>query len=221
MIHSFLNIQSLFQTIEFSGITVIRYQSPLYFANANFFVKEVYRLSQAKPQQIRKQKRKGLDNNRRHFDSVYANSTTDLVCNGGFQGIATISNSITSIRDIDTTSGSDNILTINDVPYQGDSQPGLLRCPISHIILDFSGVSFIDTGGCKILKQLILDYEEVGIQVFLAEVSDEAWEVFIATEVIPTYQNHMFLTVDDAVLAARTQKTDSQSECPQNLSAYV
>ena len=33
--------------------------------------------------------------------------------------------------------------------------------------------------------------------------SDEVWEVFIATEVIPTYQNNIFLTVDDAVVAAK------------------
>ena len=150
-------------------------------------------------------------NSSRNVDTTYANSTTDLVCNNSSQDISTISNSRSSV--LDNTSDINNVVTINDVPYSGDTQPGLLRHPLSHIILDFSGVSFIDTGGCNKVKQLILDYEDVGIQVFLADVSDEVWQVFIATEVIPTYQNHMFLTVDDAVLAAKTQKANDQAQC--------
>ena len=71
-------------------------------------------------------------------------------------------------------------------PSPDDVQPGLIHYPLSHIFLDFSAIPFVDTEGCKKLQQLILDYEEVEIQVFLADVSDDTWEVFKATEVIPT-----------------------------------
>ena len=32
--------------------------------------------------------------------------------------------------------------------------------------------------------------------------SDEVWDVLVATEIIPTYKDSIFLTVDDAIAAA-------------------
>ena len=151
--------------------------------------------------------------------STIGNSTTNLIGNESFQSISSVSNSTKSVLDMDCA--SETVVSINDVPYLGDTKPGLLRYPLSHIILDFSGISFVDTAGCKKLKQLILDYEEVEIQVFLVDVSDDAWEVFKATEVIPTYQNHMFLTVDDAVLAAKSQISNRVNDKQVNVSSHL
>lgn len=156
-------------------------------------MKEVYRLSGTKPEELRKQKFQALDITLTTAMITCSESKADLISNNSRSGVATISSKSSSNGDV----------TINGIPYPKGAEPGLLRHPIHHIILDFSGIMFTDTVGCKVLKQMIIDYESVDIQVYLADVSDEVWEVFIATEVIPTYQNNTFLTVDDAVAATR------------------
>ena len=53
------------------------------------------------------------------------------------------------------------------------------------------------------------------------DVSDDAWEVFKAREVIHTYQNHMFLTVDDAVLAAKLHISSKVNDKQCNLISHL
>ena len=48
--------------------------------------------------------------------------------------------------------------TVNGLPFLEGLPPGLppfvFENPIHYIILDFSGISFTDTVGCKVLKQV-------------------------------------------------------------------
>ena len=39
-------------------------------------------------------------------------------------------------------------------------------------------------------------------QIWVNIFSDEVWDVLTATEIIPTYKDSIFLTVDDAIAAA-------------------
>ena len=41
--------------------------------------------------------------------------------------------------------------------------------PIKFLIIDCTPINFIDTVGVKTLKQVITDYNEIGVRVFLAE----------------------------------------------------
>ena len=62
--------------MEQKGIKIITYQSPLYFANGDIFVKEVYRLSTVKPERLRKQIRRASEISRRA--SMVSNSSIGL-----------------------------------------------------------------------------------------------------------------------------------------------
>ncbi|ESO89478.1 hypothetical protein LOTGIDRAFT_218854 [Lottia gigantea] len=62
---------------------------------------------------------------------------------------------------------------------------------------------FVDPVGVKILKLLISDYEGCGITVFLAAVNDDVWRIFEATEFVDKHSDKIYLTVLDAVTAAR------------------
>ena len=45
----------------------------------------------------------------------------------------------------------------------------LPKPPIKFLIIDCTPINFIDTVGVKTLKQVITDYNEIGVRVFLAE----------------------------------------------------
>ncbi|XP_034978163.1 solute carrier family 26 member 9 [Zootoca vivipara] len=73
------------------------------------------------------------------------------------------------------------------------------------IILDMSGVCFVDLMGTKALGKLCTNYQRIGIQVFLANVQAQVYDdirtggVFEEGGLEPS---HLFVTIHDAVLFA-------------------
>ncbi|XP_044307355.1 solute carrier family 26 member 9 [Varanus komodoensis] len=73
------------------------------------------------------------------------------------------------------------------------------------IILDMSGVCFVDLMGTKALGKLCTNYQRIGIQVFLANVPAQVYDdirtggVFEEGGLEPS---HLFMTIHDAVLFA-------------------
>ena len=59
--------------------------------------------------------------------------------------------------------------TVNGLPFLEGLPPGLppfvFENPIHYIILDFSGISFTDTVGCKVLKQVRYLCHEIYIRL--------------------------------------------------------
>ena len=51
-------------------------------------------------------------------------------------------------------------------------------------------------------------------------VSDEVWDVLVATELIPAYKDNIFLTVDDAVAAASTPTPAPDTETPDKVKQH-
>nr|XP_060628872.1 solute carrier family 26 member 9 [Anolis sagrei ordinatus] len=73
------------------------------------------------------------------------------------------------------------------------------------IILDMSGVCFVDLMGTKALGKLCINYQKIGIKVFLANVPAQVYDdirtggVFEEGGLEP---NHLFVSIHDAVLFA-------------------
>lgn len=73
------------------------------------------------------------------------------------------------------------------------------------IILDMSGVCFVDLMGTKALGKLCSSYQKIGIKVFLANVHAQVYNDISTGGVFEEGgldQNHIFLTIHDAVLFA-------------------
>ncbi|NXD73223.1 S26A9 protein, partial [Eolophus roseicapillus] len=73
------------------------------------------------------------------------------------------------------------------------------------IILDMSGVCFVDLMGTKALGKLCSSYQKIGIKVFLANVQAQVYNDIStggAFEEGGLDQSHLFLTIHDAVLFA-------------------
>ncbi|NXV57947.1 S26A9 protein, partial [Molothrus ater] len=89
-----------------------------------------------------------------------------------------------------------------------DTDPVLAAPPyvsFHTIILDMSGVCFVDLMGTKALSKLCSSYQKIGIKVFLANVHAQVYDdistggVFEEGGLDPS---HIFLTIHDAVLFA-------------------
>ena len=86
----------------------------------------------------------------------------------------------------------------------------LPKPPIRFLIIDCSPINFIDTVGVKTMKQLISDFNEIGVRVFLAECNGKFRARFKAME-NSAFQgrksrylddNIVYVSIHDAVLSA-------------------
>lgn len=84
----------------------------------------------------------------------------------------------------------------------------LEKPPIHHIIIDCSTLNYIDTFGVKILNQIINDYKEISVTVYLAECNDATIDRFTsmsnATHNVSGYvpKKLIHLTLHDAFIHA-------------------
>ncbi|CAG0883708.1 unnamed protein product [Darwinula stevensoni] len=75
------------------------------------------------------------------------------------------------------------------------------RLPFRHLILDLTGVSFIDASGISTLVHLITEYQNIGVQTYFTGVKEPQLKMFRRMEffgIVPLA--HFFPTVSDAVL---------------------
>ncbi|NXD31460.1 S26A9 protein, partial [Spelaeornis formosus] len=91
---------------------------------------------------------------------------------------------------------------------QGSPDPVLTAPPhlsFHTIILDMSGVCFVDLMGTKALSKLCSSYQKIGIKVFLANVHAQVYDDISTGGVFEEGgldRSHIFLTIHDAVLFA-------------------
>ncbi|CAC5409998.1 unnamed protein product [Mytilus coruscus] len=64
------------------------------------------------------------------------------------------------------------------------------------VILDFSGVNFIDIVGIKALKRVCTDYNSIGIQVYIASCNDTVTSMMTSTDFMKNYEETVYLTVN-------------------------
>ncbi|NXE01481.1 S26A9 protein, partial [Chaetorhynchus papuensis] len=89
-----------------------------------------------------------------------------------------------------------------------DADPVLTAPPyvsFHTIILDMSGVCFVDLMGTKALSKLCSSYQKIGIKVFLANVHAQVYDDISTGGVFEEGgldRSHIFLTIHDAVLFA-------------------
>ncbi|XP_037507923.1 solute carrier family 26 member 6 [Rhipicephalus sanguineus] len=91
----------------------------------------------------------------------------------------------------------------------------------SHIILDFSRVSFVDGTSIGLLKQLKAEYDSVNVKLFIAACSNSVFNLLRRAEAIDVFGSDAFFpTVFDAVCASQQQnKLKLAGTVPQPLSS--
>ncbi|NXT01102.1 S26A9 protein, partial [Jacana jacana] len=163
---------------------------------------------------LRQNKTLSLQELQKDFES---NSPTDTnnnqtTANGASISYVTFRPATTGAGQVHASSelGSTTTLqgsTLSILP-RADADPMMTAPPyvsFHTIILDMSGVCFVDLMGTKALGKLCSSYQKIGIKVFLANVHAQVYNDISTGGVFEEGgldRNHIFLTIHDAVLFA-------------------
>ncbi|XP_033742442.1 solute carrier family 26 member 10-like isoform X2 [Pecten maximus] len=182
------------KTRQNPGVRVIAFNSPLYYANGDIFLRQVFTISGMKPQRVRKEIKR--------FGSVaeFRRNTARLQI---------------SRKDVTSNQAHDGMSNGNSDKDKNDNSSTLVH----HIVLDFSSVCFVDSVGCKVLNQLFNDYRSIGVKVFLACVSDDVWAVLKTTGFLEKYEKNVYMSVNDAVIVALSEGETHHEEESESDSA--
>uniref|UniRef100_A0A2C9JD61 STAS domain-containing protein n=2 Tax=Biomphalaria glabrata TaxID=6526 RepID=A0A2C9JD61_BIOGL len=185
------------------NICIVSYNAPLYYANSELFMSNIYKETGVKPEKMRKVLKKlllGKDSdkqNKKTFPDSKIVEIETVTCQ-------------TSLSNGDAQVPNGHQQGSTTIGPSPDSDPR----PFLYLIIDCSHLSFIDPVGVKSLKQIIEDYKTVGITTYLGGVKDEAWLIMESTGFISKYEKVIFLTVGDAVLAAEEDKLKKSHPLP-------
>uniref|UniRef100_A0A8C3RIP9 STAS domain-containing protein n=1 Tax=Chelydra serpentina TaxID=8475 RepID=A0A8C3RIP9_CHESE len=203
---------------ELDAIKIVTYCSPLYFANSEIFREKVVAKTGVDPGKVYLARKKYV----KHQEKKVASQKTTKLQKLFFGNKKTLSVQELQ-KDFESTSPTDtnnnqtiaNGTSISYITFQppannaGHVNTSSELAPpyvsFHTVILDMSGVCFVDLMGTKALGKLCSSYQKIGIKVFLANVHAQVYHdistggVFEEGGLDPS---HIFLTIHDAVLFA-------------------
>ncbi|XP_054836851.1 solute carrier family 26 member 9 [Eublepharis macularius] len=219
---------------EIEGIKIVTYCSPLYFANSEIFREKVIAKTGVDPIKVFLARKKYVKNQEKVAMAAAASVQKTSKLKSVFRKNKTISlqelqkdfesSTPTDTNNNQTAANGTNISYVAFNPSQGSTtshrsstcsnipasnvDPMTTAPPFVNfhtIILDMSGVCFVDLMGTKALGKLCTNYQRIGIKVFLANVPAQVYDdirtggVFEEGGLEPS---HVFVTIHDAVLFA-------------------
>ncbi|XP_067913448.1 solute carrier family 26 member 9-like [Heterodontus francisci] len=219
---------------EISGIKIITYCSPLYFANVEFFRKKVIKKSGFDPAKVLLAKKKYLKaakKEEQEIDSRKPSSLgtkqvslqelvkeveaeTSMDCNNNSVGEAPRISYIT----VNTPNGLHEGTQKPTIDLENAEDPIKLAHPIIDIhtlILDMSGVCFVDLMGIKVLGKMCSNYKKIGVTIYLAGVRDQVYEDIETGGMFDEgglERSCLFLSVHDAVLYTLAKMSENRQD---------
>ncbi|KAM7537938.1 hypothetical protein Aperf_G00000064261 [Anoplocephala perfoliata] len=176
---------------ELDGIKIIRYDGPVYFANIESFQKSVYHLSGVDPLKVKRHQNKGKSK-RKTLSHLFKLRST--------KNIETIE---VNEEDARGKQLGDEVVVVKTKNPDSNDTLETPKTPLRFIILDASGWMFTDTVGLRGIKEIIKNYTELEIHVFVASLRPRLLEMFAASglfAILP--EENFFVSVHDAVLIA-------------------
>uniref|UniRef100_A0A8D0GXU9 Solute carrier family 26 member 9 n=1 Tax=Sphenodon punctatus TaxID=8508 RepID=A0A8D0GXU9_SPHPU len=205
---------------EIDGIKIVTYCSPLYFANSEIFKEKVIAKTGVDPVKVflarkkyvkqqekaasvqptsklksffRKNKTLSLQELKKDFESSLPRDTNNN--RTGANG--------TSISYVNFSPPANAPGQVNTSSELGSIAPPFVN--FHTIILDMSGVCFVDLMGTRALGKLCSNYQKIGIKVYLASIPAQVYDDISKGGVFEEgglEQSHLFVTIHDAVLFA-------------------
>ncbi|KAM9855893.1 solute carrier family 26 member 9-like [Aulostomus maculatus] len=227
------------KVVSITGVKIVNYCSPLYFANAEIFRQKVIKKTGLDPGKLilarrkflqKEQKEKAKEEKkevesrrrtRRSLVSMRGQSVSQLELQNDFD----MSSKSASKPEAPTSYVNFHCSDIEmgeNAPGQDpaglsvvtlESQP----MPFHTLILDLAGVCFIDLMSIKLLIKMNSNYTMLGIQFYLANVQAQVYEELDAGGAFDDgniARSNLFLSVHDAVLFAQQTSRD-RAESPQ------
>ncbi|KAL7859430.1 hypothetical protein SRHO_G00145770 [Serrasalmus rhombeus] len=195
------------------GVKIVKYCSPLYFANAEIFRRKTG-LDPGKVLLARKKfLKKQQDKEKQEIKSKQSQTISQIDLQSDFYTIGADmpTSYVNPYCDITGSTGQ----LPDPVPTSPPSVTIEMQpMPFHTLILDLAGVCFIDLMGIKVLTKMSNTYSMLGISLYLANVQAQVLEeleaggVFVESSLTP---GHLFLSVHDAVLFAQHKSLTSDS----------
>ncbi|XP_068210829.1 prestin-like isoform X2 [Palaemon carinicauda] len=160
----YLDIHKYSVAVEVPSIFIFQFTGPLHFANSEYFRQSLFSVSGLTPSVIianrvfRQQSASEPDlSNQSNGDLNLTVPSGDTITEKQFNGVAKlIKSKIHTLRP-----NKQVALNVPDVQW---------------LIIDMSAVSYMDSTGGKVIKQLYNDYKEAGITLVLASVTENVIE---------------------------------------------
>ncbi|PAA53955.1 hypothetical protein BOX15_Mlig006231g1, partial [Macrostomum lignano] len=177
---------------EIEGIRIFRYEGSLYFASADHFRNSLYLLTGCNPRQLAI-KQHAYDQKLRNLRLTVKEAIPIL--QNPAPGATTWEVEAQESRQTNYGSVS-AALTV------GDLRPST---SLHHVIIDFSCCSFVDSVGLRMLNQVLDDYREAGVTVYLSNTRAAVRLMLGKPRVSKVDMKKIFLTNHDAVSAALSE----------------
>ncbi|XP_067863693.1 solute carrier family 26 member 9-like [Heptranchias perlo] len=219
---------------EISGVKIITYCSPLYFANVEFFRKKVIKKSGFDPIKVLLAKKKYLKAAKKEEQEIdtrrpsnlcnkqvslqelvkEVEAETSMDCNNNSVDEAPRISYIT----VNTPNGLHENTQKSTLDLENAEDPIKLAHPIIDIhtlILDMSGVCFVDLMGIKVLGKMCSSYKKIGVTIYLAGIRDQVYEDIEAGGMFDEgglERNCLFISVHDAVLYTLAKASENRQD---------
>uniref|UniRef100_A0A2K5CEP0 Solute carrier family 26 member 9 n=1 Tax=Aotus nancymaae TaxID=37293 RepID=A0A2K5CEP0_AOTNA len=229
-----LSSVSLSQAQDIQGIKIITYCSPLYFANSEIFRQKVIAKTGMDPQKVllakqkylKKQEKRRMRPAQQRKSLFMKTKTVSLQeLQQDFEnGIPTDPNNnqtpangasvsyITFSPDSSSAARSEPPASAEAPDEPSDTLASVPPFVTFHtLILDMSGVSFVDLMGIKALAKLSSTYGKIGVKVFLVNIHAQVYNDISHGGVFEDGSlecNHVFPSIHDAVLFAQANARD-------------
>ncbi|NWY03275.1 S26A9 protein, partial [Nothoprocta ornata] len=203
---------------ELNGIKIVTYCSPLYFANSEIFREKIIAKTGVDPSKVYLARKKFVKRQKKGMEPAPTNLPKLLLRQNKTLSLQELQKDFESASPTDTnnnqTAANGTSISYVSTSELHGSAFGIPPDPMASapplvsfhtIILDMSGVCFVDLMGTKALGKLCSSYQKIGIKVFLANVHAQVYNDISTGGVFEEGgldRSHIFLTIHDAVLFA-------------------
>ncbi|XP_073501006.1 solute carrier family 26 member 6-like [Phyllobates terribilis] len=146
---------------EIPGVKIFQSSSPIYFANAELFAKSLKIKMGVNVDKLIEKKKKAIQKRRKGLQKVINLAKIILSktqMGSGLEFLTTRDGVIGSLKTL-SESIPQSPVTLRSL--------GLEKLDFHSLILDFSAVSFVDTVGTKMLKNVFNEFREIEVEVYI------------------------------------------------------
>ncbi|XP_066561036.1 pendrin [Amia ocellicauda] len=208
------NIKDYKNISEEPGIKIFKCNSPIYFANIDFFRDRLKAIVGVDAVRVNKKRTKALKQIQRLIKKGRLRATKN--------GVVSTTGIDNEAFEKDPEEVEDNEIPSTQVDIQVDwnaDLPVKVAVPKVHIhslILDFSAASFLDVMSVKSLKLVIKEFMRISVNVYIAGYDDEIYQKLELCDFFDDMvkRDILFLTVHDAVLFIKLQSINGTIQDP-------
>nr|XP_004663590.2 solute carrier family 26 member 9 [Jaculus jaculus] len=231
----YVNPKTYSRIQEIEGVKIITYCSPLYFANSEIFRQKIIAKTGMDPQKVllakqkylrKQEKRRTMPTQQRkslfmktktvslqELQQDFENAPPTDPNNNQTPTIGTTISYITFSPDDASAAAPCELPASSQPPSEpNDTLASVPPFVTFHtLILDMSGVSFVDLMGIKALAKLSSTYRKIGVKVFLVNIHAQVYNDISYGGIFEdgcVERNHVFPTIHDAVLFAQANTRD-------------